>query len=219
VLAFVLDSVLRLFHPFVPFITEHLWQLLGERVSDRSLGGLAKAEQSALLVKASWPRRNDALADAQLREQFADLQELTRAIRDMRQVAGISPKDDVRATIRAPEKRAAAIARHGHVITSQANVSELRLDEVATRQPGDGSKMVRDIQIFVHGIIDDDAEKSRLQKELKKVKKEISICEKKLSNPKFTDRAPAEVVQEQKDRLARYQGNLSAIEASLSELG
>ncbi|MBW2734089.1 MAG: valine--tRNA ligase [Deltaproteobacteria bacterium] len=218
VLSFILDQILRLFQPFMPFITEHLWKRLDELVPDRSLGVEAKLETSHLLVNAQWPQPNGAFSDPELRATFAQLQGLTRAIRDVRAAAGVSPKERLDVTVKPRAGDGGAFSRYGHVVQSMANVGQLKVDAKAERQDGAAVKVVGDLEIFVHGVIDEAAESERLEKELARVKKEVFACEKKLGNAKFVDRAPEAVVAEQRERLARYQGNLEALERTLGEL-
>jgi valyl-tRNA synthetase len=219
VLALCLDQTLRLLHPFIPFITEHLWQRLGELVPARGLGPLAEAPASEQLINATWPRPLPELEDPGLRERFADLQALTRAVREVRQTRGLPPRQPLRVTLRPPADRAAALRdQAGAVVTRLAAIEELVVDPGAARQPGSASKVMGDLTIFVHDVIDDAAERERLQQALARAEKEIGTCEKKLGNPKFVERAPAEVVQEQRDRLAEYQAERAAILEGLGQL-
>jgi valyl-tRNA synthetase len=218
VLAYCLDQVLRLLHPFVPFITEHLHGRLGERVPVRTLGELASAPPSELLITAAWPEPNPLLDDPALRAAFADLQTITRAVREVRAARGLPPKQVLEVTLRPPAERAAAIEESAHVVTRLAGIGRLEVDPFAARRPGSASKVLGDLQIFVHGVIDDAAERQRLEEARAKTVKEIAACEKKLQNPSFVARAPAEVVEEQRARLAGYRASLEAIEASLAEL-
>jgi valyl-tRNA synthetase len=218
VLAYCLDQVLRLLQPFVPFITEHLWQKLNELVPERSLGDWAQLPGSELLVGAAWPTSNAALADAELRETFADLQAQTRAVRDVRASAGVSPRQHLEVTTKVPAARVAALTAHKHVVDAMANCTVTVVDS-ATRREGDAVKVAGELEIFVHGVVDDGAERTRLEGDKKKAQKELTICQKKLGNAKFVDRAPPEVVAEQRERAERYQAELEAIERALSQLG
>ncbi|MCK5797737.1 MAG: valine--tRNA ligase [Deltaproteobacteria bacterium] len=217
VLAYALDQVLRMLHPFVPFITEHLWQRLGELLPDRSLGEWAKVETSELLVEAAWPTSREALTDVALRETFADLQAQTRAIRDVRASAGISPRKHLEVTTKVPADRAAALGACVHIVDTMAHC-ETTVVSAFSRRAGDAVKVAGDLEIFVHEVIDDAAERERLGGEKKKAQKERAICEKKLGNAKFVDRAPAKVVAEQRERAAHYRASLEAIERALSQL-
>jgi valyl-tRNA synthetase len=104
------------------------------------------------------------------------------------------------------------------VISFLAGISDLTIDPDAKREPGSASKVVGDLRILIHDVIDESAERERLEKALAKVAREIGICEKKLANPKFVHRAPAEVVQEQRHRMAEYQAEQKALESSLDAL-
>ena len=217
VLAYCLDQVLRLLHPFVPFVTEHLWQLLGEQVPRRGLG-LARAPESDRLINAAWPKVVPALDDPELRHTFADLQEITRAVREIRSARGLPPRQPLEMTLKPAPGRAEAIKEQAHVITHLAGVKTLTIDEAAQREPGSASRVMGEMVIFVHDVIDEAAERERLNKELARVGKEIVVCEKKLGNPKFVDRAPAEVVEENRERLAEYQQSKEALLKNLEEL-
>lgn len=218
VLVYALDQVLRLFHPFVPFITEELWQRLNEVAPNRSLGDWAELRSSEMIVNAQWPSANDAFINQELRIAFADIQDLSRALREVRASTGTSPKESLNVTIKVPAERKQAMLDNAHIVSAMANVAELKVDESATRQEGDAVKVAGVLEVFVHGVIDDKEEKARIEKELKKVTKEVTICEKKLNNPKFVDNAPAEVVDEQRSRLAHYQASKEALERSLEQL-
>jgi len=216
VLAFCMDQTLRLLHPFIPFITEHLWQRLGQQVPHRGLGPLAVAPHATNLIQASWPRPMPQLEDLPLRDSFTDLQSLTRAVREVRTTQGLPPRQPLKVTLRAAAGRIDPL--QVSVVTRLAAIEELVVDPEATRQPGSACRVTGDLVVFVHDVIDDQAERDRLQKALARAEKEIDTCEKKLGNAKFVGRAPAEVVQEQRDRLSEYQASRAAILQSLDQL-
>jgi valyl-tRNA synthetase len=97
-------------------------------------------------------------------------------------------------------------------------VADLRLDPAAVRPRGAASVVVERIQIFVHDVIDEAAERQRLKGELARVEKEITIFSKKLSNDSFVSRAPAEVVEENRQRLAKYELQKASILEALARL-
>jgi valyl-tRNA synthetase len=220
VLAFGLDRTLRLLHPFLPFITERLWQLLGRQVPERTLGPLAPPLASEALIGAPWPSSLPAFEDPALRTDFGDLQNLVRAVREVRAAQGLSPKQPLRVTLKPPAERAEAIRRRdSSVVTRLAGIETLDVAPEARRRPGDASKVIGDIQVLVHDVIDDALERDRLRKALAKVDKEIAGLEKRLGNPGFTDRAPPDVVVEVRGRLAEQQAARATIAASLEALG
>ncbi|MCC6750241.1 MAG: hypothetical protein IT371_21430 [Deltaproteobacteria bacterium] len=154
-----------------------------------------------------------------MRATFADLQEITRSIREVRAAAGVTPRQPLRVTFVAPPARLEAVLSQRHVVQRLAGVESLEPSATGRREPGCAGKVLGEIQLFVHGVIDDAAEQARLQKELVRLEKEIGACEKKLGSAGFVDRAPPEVVQEQRERLAGYLAQKDAIAESLGELG
>ena len=219
VLAYCLGQTLRLLHPFVPFVTEHLYQQLNQTVPQRGLPGLVEAGKSpAMLLQASWPQAPANLDDPDLLKTFSDLQAATTGVRDLRGTNGVSPSQKVDVSLRPAPGREADLKTQAHVILRLANVGRLDIDAEVKRPAGAASKMVGEVLIFLHGVVDDAVEQQRLQAEIKRVEKEIGICEKKLSNQKFAARAPAEVVQEQRDRLLKYQQQKEAIQRALAEI-
>jgi valyl-tRNA synthetase len=218
VLAYCMDQVLRLFHPFIPFITEHLWQVLNEHVPERSLGTFAAAPRNDTLACALWPAWNELLEAKELRLAFADAQEITRAVREVRAAASVPPRDRITITVKASDQHLRLITPIQHVIERLALVT-MEVDPGAERRPGSAVKMVGELEIFVHGVIDDGEERGRLVAQLSKVEQEIAACEKKLGNRSFVERAPEDVVIEQRERLISYRANKEALERSLRLLG
>jgi len=137
----------------------------------------------------------------------------------VRTALGLTPRQTLKVTLKAPAERAAALKAQAHVMVRLAGVGELAIDPQATRPPGSASKVIGDLQILVHDVVDDAEERARLEKALAKVEKEVAACERKLGDPKFVGRAPAEVVTEQRERLATYVANRDALRANLAELG
>ena len=220
VLAHCLDQTLRLLHPFVPFITEYLYQQVQARVARSGLPGLVEAPAAApLLISAAWPQPAAALDDEALLQVFRDLQNATTGVRDVRASRRLSPHQPLRITVRTPADTAAAFRAQAHVVEHMANVEQLTVDPQAELQPGSASVTAGQLQIFVHDVVDPAEERRRLERERGQVEREIAACEKKLANPKFVERAPEAVVAEQRERLARYQQQQQSIQRALDALG
>ncbi len=219
VLAYSLDQVLRLLHPFVPFITEHLWQKLNEMVPERGLGALADTPPSNMLIVAAWPQQNPALADTTARDLFAQLQELTRALREFRSNQNIPLRQPLEITLETPAAKAATLEPHLGLVANLVHLGAVHVAEKAERLPGMASKVVGDLEVLVHDAIDASEERARLGKELARVEKEIGICDKKLGNARFVERAPAHVVAKQRKRRAGYDAQRQAILEGLAALG
>jgi valyl-tRNA synthetase len=175
VLGRVLDVVLRLLHPVMPFITERLWTTL--------TGGEP-------LVIAAWPTATGEPADAESATRIEALQKLVTEIRRFRAEQGLPPGRKVPA-----ELSGAGPLPHEPAIRALS-----RLDDVGAGFAATASLEVAlptgkvTVRLDLSGVIDVDAERKRLAKELDATEKELAQCAAKLDNPKFLDRAPADVV-------------------------
>jgi valyl-tRNA synthetase len=221
VLAFVLDQSLRLLHPFIPFITERIWAILNELVPQRGLPGVAEIDTDKPLIAAGYPPVEGwtALDDAEVDAMFDDLQTATRAVRDIRSKQNVPPRDSVDVTLKVPADRVASLKHEAHVIKQLANVGDLTIDPEATAPKNAATLVVGDMQIYVADVIDAEAERARLEKELANLDKQINGINGKLSNENFTARAPAEVVQRERDRLADLQTKRETVTQHIAELG
>lgn len=219
VLALCLDQILRLLHPFIPYITEHLWQILGEYAPERGLGSTAPVEVTEQLISAPWPTPFPEFEDEKIHADFILLQEITRAVREIRSERNVPPKEKLTVTVSPADKIKEFVSRKAYIVKGLGGISELTVKTGAKRTPGSAYKLVLECQIFVHDVIDDEEEKKRLKDALSKVEKEIALCEKKLGNENFVNRAPKEVVQKQRDRLEEHKKNRERILSSLKELG
>ncbi|NLX22239.1 MAG: valine--tRNA ligase [Phycisphaerae bacterium] len=221
VLAFALDQSLRLLHPFVPFITERLWRQLNDLVPHRSVPCLdKKLDTDHPLIVSDYPPAEGwpALDNPQVEAVFADLQTATRAVRDIRQTQNVPPRQAVDVTIRVPAGRVESLKREAHVIRHLANVGGLTIAEDAPKPAGAATLVIGDMQIFVAGVIDPAAERTRLQKELQNLEKQITGLASKLSNESFVGRAPADVVQRERDRLADLRARCNTVLRTIAEL-
>jgi valyl-tRNA synthetase len=220
VLAFALDQAIRLLHPFIPYITEHLWSQLNRIAPRRGLPDFAEPPIGDALVVAAYPPVEGwpALDAPEIEGVFADLQTVTRAVREVRQTQNVPPKQTVNVTIRVPAERVASMQREAHVIEELANVGHLAIDPSATASRNDATLVVGDMQIFVHDVIDPAAERQRLEKELSGVEKQIASIAGKLGNDGFVSRAPADVVANERQKLADLEAKRETMRKTIADL-
>jgi valyl-tRNA synthetase len=220
VLAFVLDQVLRLWHPMIPFITERLWAQLGALVPRRGLPGVAEPRCDTALILAPFPPAEGypALDAPQLDKVFGEIQDVVRGVRDLRSQCGVSPKQAVRATVAMPEADRDSFEASAHIVLRMANLAQLSVEPGARRPANAGSIAVRGLRIYVHDISDDAAERTRATTALAEVNKQIEGKERKLSNDSFVRNANPEVVAAERARLSEMLAQRQALEAHLAEL-
>ncbi len=217
VLAAAVDQVLRLFHPFVPFITEFLWEHLGEQAPERGIdNGLSV---TPLLVDAPWPVAREDWRDEALEARFDLLQQLIRAVRDVRQSNDIPSSRALDVRVRASAERRAELEPLGELMTNLAGLSSLEISPDAERTSDAAVSVVGDLEVYIPGAIDLDKERAKLTKQRDQLRGRITGAEKKLGNEGFVAKAPPEVVERERERLGEMQAELAVVEANLDALG
>ncbi|MDI6449829.1 valine--tRNA ligase [Anaerobaca lacustris] len=218
VLAFVLDRTLRLLHPFVPFITEGIYQKLNELAPARGLGSIAAGDGSEALTVAQWPRGLDGLVNADVEEQIRLVQETIRAIRDIRNKYNKS-SEVLAASAAAPQATTEVLNANADLICQLANLTSFQAAEGAAKPNNAATTIVEGTQVFVHDVIDPAAERARLDKQKQEIQQAKKAVEGKLANENFVSRAKPEVVAQARERLTQLQEQLQAVETHLTELG
>jgi valyl-tRNA synthetase len=204
-LAHVLESVLRLLHPIMPFITEELWRAL--------TGG-------ETIVHAPWPEAEGG-GDEDAEHQIAFLQSVIGALRRFRADHGIDPKVKPAAiAVIADEGRRALLQNEMERVLALANWGELQLAASAPEGTQE-ARLVLDgarIHVPLAGLLDIDEERRRIQKDMARHEHEVERISAKLGDPNFTERAPEEVVETQRERLTREKEAIAHLEQALRDL-
>ncbi len=216
VLALAFDHVLRLFHPFVPFITEALWERLNGQCPVRGLA--APLPPSPLLLQARWPVPNAQWEDDALEADFGLAFDLVRAIRDMRARRGVSPALKLSVHVRTTENNAAVLARLRSFVIHLAHLESLDAGPAVVRPAAAAVQVAGGMEIFVPGLVDPVRERRQLTAKRDKLIEEAGKIEAKLGNEGFVARAPAEVVEKERRKLAECRSQIEALEAGLREL-
>jgi valyl-tRNA synthetase len=223
VLVSVLDTSLRLLHPFTPFLTEELWGYLKsaclEHGSKIGLEDVNDNNWPAALIVASWPEPQPEEGwEEQAIKDFELLQEIVRAIRNARAEKNVKPGQKIPATVGAGEfaatleAEAAALANLAGVDLAQLNIHE----ELSEQPENSVVLVVGSVEIFLPlaGMVDLAEERARLEKELEEAKNQITRLQKLLNSP-FAEKAPDNVVQGERDRLAGYQETADKLKEQL----
>jgi len=230
-----LEATLRLVHPFMPFITEALWQAVAP-VAGRSQA-LVQGEFASIST-AAFPKAELKKIESQCDAQMSQLKALVGAIRSLRAEMGLGPGDKVPLRIQVDKGAEKAdsvdplnfeVDSHERTLALAGLAALCRLSEVSVVSASDmlathsaqsqqATTALAPVQILgrlrlrLEVEIDLEAEKARLQKEIDRLNQEIAKCKTKLSNPQFVDRAPAAVVQQEQTRLTEFEVALSKVD-------
>ena len=218
VLCYTLDTLLRLLHPFIPFLAEEVWQRLGEVAHQRGLSQVETAAESVML--ATWPQADTARQNAQIEAQFEAFQDVLRGVRDIRGRQNIPPRQAVEFVVRCDAATAELLKPMTPYFETMAGAKAQGWGpDVAVPTPS-GSFTLGTLEVFVDlaGLIDVEAEIAKNEKEREKLLGLITGKEKKLANESFVSRAPANVVQGERDALAELKTRLEAVDVFLAEL-
>ncbi|MCH1878151.1 valine--tRNA ligase [Alcaligenes ammonioxydans] len=206
----VLEVVLRVAHPIIPFITEELWQKVSV------VAGKRAADETTSISVQPYPIANPAAIDEQAQAQVAELKAQVDAIRALRGEMNISPAQRV------------PLIAQGDAATLKANspylaaLGKLESVEIVDQLPTDAGAPVQVIgttQLMLHVEIDVEAERIRLSKEIERLQGEINKAEAKLGNASFVERAPAAVVEQERQRVAQFGETLAKVKQQFDRLG
>lgn len=217
-LAKVFDSCLRLLHPFTPFVTEEVWGHLRASLLQSSISHVAK-DWSLALIAAKFPEPTEEETwESKSIADFELIQEIVRGIRNLRSEKGVAPSKKIPASISAGAKTE-LIKEQSQVIAwlSGLDNSQCTIHESLKDKPKDSAALVvGSIEIYLPlaGMVDLANEKARLEKELKEAESHIQRLE-KLLNSDFANKAPAALVQKEKEKLAGYKDTAEKIKAQL----
>ncbi len=218
VLVHALDVLMRLLHPMIPYLTEEVWQQLATRAGRRGLWRPEEAAESVVI--APWPGADRSLWDEEIEEQFAQFQQVLRAVREIRSRQNIPPRREVPFRVRCSEQMAQMLRPMEPYFQTMARATPTAWGpEVTPPVPG-ASVTLPEAEVFVDlaELIDVEAELARNEKELARLQKLIASKERKLANEGFLKNAPPQVVQRERETLAQLQAQRQAVEEFLQQL-
>jgi valyl-tRNA synthetase len=220
VLVYVLDSALHLLHPFAPFMTEEIWQYL-KSIADQNKSIYVDSMKNESLMICPWPGKDTTKIDNDVIETMLLLQDLVRAVRNIRSNMNIPNKKTLKAVISVHDHGIKQrLDNHHDFLVKMANLDDVNIGVDLAKPESSAIEVVNDIQIFVplEGLIDKEVEKEKQQERLNKGNSHLAIVRKKLLNESFVKNAPAHIVNAEKDKEKELLGQISKIESALKDL-
>jgi len=216
VLTYVLEALLRLLHPFMPFVTEELWQNLRQRLPNEAL-------KSPALIMAAYPAANEKLFDPEAERIMDTVMDIVRTIRNARAEYKVDAGKWIESKVYA-DVLLKDIAGKAPAIETLAHTRPLALLSRDKRQAREEKAMVavlKDAEVVIPlaGMVDIGAEKARLSKEIEVLEREIGKLSQRLGDQQFTSKAPAAVIEKERGRLRDYGDKLSRLQGELKQLG
>lgn len=216
VLAAVLDQTLRLLHPFVPFLTETLWERLNTLAPRR--GVESEFAGSEMLVHAAWPTSQTSWRDDAVEANVATMQTWCVAIREARARYQVAPREQLEARFQADGATATVLQATKALLANMAGLASAAIGPDQERTKDSATVVLGESKAFLLGVVDLEKERQKLSKEQKALAGRIGGLEKKLANQGFLAKAPAAVVEKERASLAALQAQLAGVQQSLEEL-
>ncbi len=205
----VFDQALRLVHPFMPFVSEEIWQHLAER----------SPEESVMI--APFPSSDPQWIDRTTEEEMAFVQLVINSVRNIRGELSVPPSREISLILNFTDlRRGNILEKYRTYFQRLARVTEISHLDGGTKPPQSASAVVDGGEIFVPlgGIIDLGAERARIEKEIARVRGMLESIRKKLGNESFVSKASPEVVGKEREKLESFTANLHKLEENLAKL-
>ncbi|ELJ9301355.1 valine--tRNA ligase [Staphylococcus pseudintermedius] len=207
VLSYALDRIMRLLHPFMPFVTEHIWQNL--------------PHEGESIVTSAWPTVDASLVFEESKDVMEQLVEIIKAVRQSRLEVNTPLSKEIPIKIQAKNETIQQLLKtNQHYLERFCNPSTLEIetqidipDKAMTTVVAAG-----EVILPIEGLIDMDKELERLEKDLQKWQKELDRVNKKLSNENFVNKAPEHVINEEKEKQVKYQEKYDGVKARIKQL-
>jgi len=217
VLVGVLDGIVRLVHPIMPFLAESLWEYLGQVAPERGFPTPTKATESVCI--APWPDYPVELIDASTEAGIARMQDLIKGVREIRNRYQLE-KPKLALSVKCSDAIAKELLPLQPFIVALGNLDKFECGPSAVKPPQAGSIVRPEFEAYIAlaGLIDPAAEAKRLEKQIADLKKQIAGMASKLGNESYVKNAPPEVVADTREKVKELEGQVKVLEINLAEL-
>jgi len=203
----VMRKILKLLHPYCPFITEELWDCF-------------KVPDEDLLISTLWPEVDSSQIDKNVENEIQILMDVISAVRNIRASLNVSPGKEASLTIRGDEKKCNMLRSNENYLQRLAKLDDIQSGEKAEKPAQAATAVVQGMELFVPlaGLIDLSKEIDRLERQIQDMKGRLSSVSRKLGNKKFVERAPENVISHERDKMQKYESDLSKLQQNLEAL-
>jgi valyl-tRNA synthetase len=203
----VLRDALKLLHPVMPFLTEEIWQNL---VND-----------GTSIMVSDFPKAADFKRDEDAEKQMEIIMEIINRVRNIRGEMNIAPSKKLKVLVSSPDRESLSLVDKSSLyIKTLANLESVETSSAGEEPKGAATGVVGAMKVYVllEGMIDIAGERARLEKELARVSKDLSVVQKKLANSDFREKAAAAVVEKEEEKYKQFMDKHAVLEAALSKL-
>ncbi len=203
----VIRKILKLLHPYCPFITEELWDSF-------------KNYDDTLLISSRWPEVDSTRIDKDIENKIQILMDVITAIRNIRATLNISPGKEASLTIRGDEKRCNILHSNENYLQRLAKLEKIQMGKKEKKPPQSATAVIKGLELFVPlaGLIDINKEIKRLEKQIQDISGRLSAVNRKLENKNFVDRAPKNVISHECKKQKSYKSDLIKLQQNLESL-
>jgi len=203
----VMRKILKLLHPYCPFITEELWDSF-------------KFQNEELLVSTLWPDVDSSQIKKNIENEVQILMDVISSVRNIRASLNVSPGKEAKLTIRGDEKKCSILYSNKNYLKRLAKLGEIESGLKVEKPPQSATAVVKGLELFVPlaGLIDLNKEIERLGKQIQDMEGRLSAVARKLENKNFVERAPENIINHERDKMQKYESDLSKLQQNLKAL-
>lgn len=200
----VLESGLRMLHPFMPFITEEIWQKI-------------KIEGNSIMIQ-QYPIANESLINRDIENSFEYIKEVISSLRNIKAEMGISPAKEVKVVIKTSDEMELKTLENNYIfITKLAKIEELKYGKNMDKPEQSGFRVARNSEVYMilTGLLNAEVEIKKIQEQIEKVQKDLDKINTKLSDERFTSKAPAHILERERRIQKEYQDKMDKLTENL----
>ncbi|WP_270446046.1 valine--tRNA ligase [Fusobacterium varium] len=200
----ILESGLRMLHPFMPFITEEIWQKI-------------KVEGDSIMIQ-QYPVADESLINRDIENSFEYIKEVISSLRNIKAEMGISPAKEVKVVIKTSDEMELKTLEDNYIfITKLAKIEELKYGKDMTKPEQSGFRVARNSEVYMilTGLLNAEVEIKKIQEQIEKVQKDLDKVNAKLSDERFTSKAPAHILERERRIQKEYQDKMDKLTENL----